>query len=159
MTVFLFMRLYVKKFKLKLLRHQHLSECWISFMGGEGQYLPVYHPSNTWASPSHTFLSPHFLFYIMLSSSAFLHLPPSPISLPWPILSFIISPSLFCLHLISFSSSSFSLRWSVQQGWAAFQAFLPHMVHIPAGFPRGPVLCAPGPAGTSLHSDSGMSQP
>lgn len=95
MTVFLFMRLYVKKLKIKLHHHQHLSGCWI-FYGGVNTYLSI-------TSPSHTFLSLHFLFYIKLSPSASLLLPPSPISLPWPILSFLISAFIWSLSLLPLS--------------------------------------------------------
>lgn len=103
-----------------------------------------------------SFLSSRLMHCVKLSSSAFrasifLHLP-FPLRDPFCPL---ISSSLLYLHFDPFLSSvscsalPVSLRWSVQQGRVTFLGCLLHMVHIPAGLPRGPLLLTAGAAETS----------
>lgn len=57
------------------------------------------------------------------------------------------------LSSLSCSALSVSLGWSVQQGRVTFLGCLLHMVHIPAGLPRGPPLLTAGPAETSPKAE------
>lgn len=52
---------------------------------------------------------------------------------------------LYTAVIFSSLSSSVSLGWSVQRGRVTFLGCLLHMVHIPVGLMRGPLLLAAGP--------------